>query len=225
MKKLLLLAMLAAAAWAQDDNTLTVTASRPRSVQPDQVLISVTVTAPATAGPDDVLAAITGSGATLSDLTPGYAQNQVELEDPFITAGSSWPFLIPTSFDGLKTVLTALAADQQTAQQKNTGFDISFSVAGTQISSALQAAQSCPYTSLFGDAQSQGTAVASAAGMGLGEVVGLSDGSDIQQPAAAERNGDFAANYLLLGEVSFVYTSPVAMLPCTLVVQFRLTAQ
>ena len=203
--------LLVAGVAAQAQSTITVTASRPVNPQLDQAVVSVTVNAPVTAGPDDVLAALAGSGATLSMLSPAYVPG-------------AWSFTMPVEFSGLKTVLAALTADQQAGQ--NSGFDVQFSVSGSQSSSS---GQTCPYTALFGDAQAQARAVAAAAGMKVGAVIRLSDGSDVEQnmPTLAYRSGDFSA--LLVNSLtaswyapSALITSPISTPACTMVVQFQL---
>ena len=78
MRRILLVMLLAAAsvcAASLDNNTVTVTANRALSLQPDQVSLYVTVLTAQDAGLDDVLAKLKGTGITaefLNSVSPGF---------------------------------------------------------------------------------------------------------------------------------------------------------
>jgi hypothetical protein len=52
-----------------DSNSVTVSASRTATVQPDQIFFAVSVTSGLTSSLDDVVAALQGSGITVANLT------------------------------------------------------------------------------------------------------------------------------------------------------------
>jgi hypothetical protein len=193
-----------------DNNTVTVTASRPVSVQPDQVQILVQLTTARDAGLDDVLGKLKGIGVVAANLTGVYGS----------ATDSRWSFMLPVSFSGLKTTLANLVQ-----LQRSTGPQpLTFYVSGAQVSETAQAAQACPLPALVSDARKQADAMAAAAGMRTGAIVSVSNeppaiaAADVTVPVVID--GDFS---VVLGLVSGIpYVAPVAPSSCSLTVQFKL---
>lgn len=202
---------------AQAQSTITVSASRPSNIQTDQVSVFMSV-APLdpTATIDDILSVLKGTGATVNNLIP--------TAGAFDFAAIEWSFQVTVPITGLAPVMAALVADQKWAVA--TEYNMAFWVSG---GSANSGAQACPYTALFGDAQTQARSVAAAAGMNLGAVVSMSDGSDnptSQSQGASpalSRAAVYDPNPGGVGMNSAILTQPRPA--CTLVVQFQLLAQ
>ncbi len=225
-------------AFAQlDDNTITVTASRPNAVQPDQVVIGISVDMPVNATLDDVLGALKDTGVTAANLT--YVDS-VGISPIAVPGGVlktnvppvEWGFTLPVPLGNVNSTLAALASIQQSLAN-GAATAVSYSLQGTQISPALKAANPCPYTALLSDAQKQAQTFAQTAGGSAGAIVAISDQPAIAAPSVivpAQRSGDFS---FVLGTGSSVLTSflvgvppyytPVSPPPtCSLTVQFKL---
>ena len=203
-----------------DDNTLTVTASRTSLLQPDQALFLVNLTADVSASLDDVVAALQGSGITAADLG-GVGSLQSAPAAPNSPTLTTWTFSLAVSFSQMNGTLSALAAIQQNLAKAGNGMDMTYYLQGTQISAALQAAQTCPLTALVGSAQSEAQQIAAAAGRKVGPIVGMSDGTSvsggfISGVIAVARTGDFSQSLstFLLGSAP----SP----SCSMTVEFKL---
>jgi hypothetical protein len=122
----------------------------------------------------------------------------------------------------MKETIAALLAAQQAAVKKGSGFGLTFSAGGLQVSPELRQAQVCPQADLVAEARSQAQKVAAAAGVSLGAVLGVSDGTAgalgaIGVPVAASRAGAwFNTSYSLIASV---LTAPYT---CSTTVQFQL---
>ncbi|HTS47100.1 MAG TPA: SIMPL domain-containing protein [Bryobacteraceae bacterium] len=212
MRKLFPIFLLAAvpAVGQLQTDTITITAVRQVSLQPDQVVFSVQVSTPETAALDDALAAVSGAGVTAADLTGVFTYNPNMLR---------WSFTLAVPFSQAGATIKTLT---QIAQQSNGA--VSVSSQGTQVSQALQS-QPCSQASLISDAQAQAQNLAAAAGFSVGPVLAVSDGSGSagQSPAAVVR-------YAFVGIVSTVsaflelssYVAPTPPITCTAVVKFQL---
>src|SRR5690349_6776667 len=78
-----------------DSNTVTVTASRNRSLQPDSAVFGVLVETGFDPGLDDVAAALAGSGITAANFTDVSSSLGLFLTDPVTQSGQSrmeWTF-------------------------------------------------------------------------------------------------------------------------------------
>jgi hypothetical protein len=129
-----------------DSNTVTVTASQSMNVQPDQVLFAVYVTTPLTASLDDVLAALKGAGITsanFSGVNSAGSGQTVVVTGNLPAPTEQWAFGLPVPFAQMKATVTALTNLQQSIMQANSGFTLSFSVQGAQISTSLLQSQAC----------------------------------------------------------------------------------
>ncbi len=221
MRASLLFLAAATLAFAQLDNdTITVTASRPAILQPDQVLVAVTVDSAPTASLDDVLALLTGSGVTAANLNSAYSY---PLGLPAIQS-SHWTFFLNLPWSKLTGTLAALARAQHGVDQ-NSGFTLSYSVLSAQTSQELQDSQSCAFPALVSDARRQAQAMAAVAGVSVGPIVALFQGSgpQVATPAFAYLAGDFSTVLpARLGLVSYPIASPPVPSTCTLTVQFKL---
>jgi hypothetical protein len=202
-----------------DSNSVTVTANRNANLPPDLVLFAVYVTTPLTASLDDVLAAVKSVGITSANFS-GVSSNAtgtfvVGLTGTTLPATPTvqWTFGLPVPFAQMKATVTALNSLQQSILQNNSGFLLSFSVQGTQVSASLQQAQTCSITGLIADATAQAQKLASAAGLNLGAILAM---SSIAPTSVA---GNFAPVTVGL-LVSSQLTTPQN---CALTVKFGLT--
>jgi len=167
MRKLLLAISLAAAsagAASLDNNTVTVTANRTVTLQPDQVLLYVSVLTAQDAGLDDVLAKLKGSGITaefLNGVSPAFGGAITGARNP---AFSIWSFIVPAPFTKMKDTLAALAQIQQSLGTMQGSQVLTFNAVGTRYSPELQAAQPCALPALVADARRQADVMAGAAG-------------------------------------------------------------
>ena len=171
----LVFVMSAAAAFGQlDSNSITVTASRSSTIQPDQVAITLDVTAGLSSSLDDVIAALQSLGVTLGNFR-NVNQNLIFVSaPPIIEPPVDWGFTITVPIAKLKDTITALTALQKTITQNKSGMTLSFSVSGLQISSQLAQAQTCSSSDLLSDARTQAQTLASAANLFLGTVLAMS---------------------------------------------------
>jgi uncharacterized protein YggE len=166
-----------------DSNTVTVTASQSMNVQPDQVLFAVYVTTPLTASLDDVLAALKGAGITsanFSGVNSAGSGQTVVVTGNLPAPTEQWAFGLPVPFAQMKATVTALTNLQQSIMQANSGFTLSFSVQGAQISTSLLQSQACNIAGLIADATAQAQKLASAAALSLGSILAMSTSTSIQ---------------------------------------------
>jgi uncharacterized protein YggE len=80
----------------------------------------------------------------------------------------------------MKATVTALTNLQQSIMQANSGFTLSFSVQGAQISTSLLQSQACNIAGLIADATAQAQKLASAAALSLGSILAMSTSTSIQ---------------------------------------------
>ena len=197
-----------------DSNTVTVTASRTATLQPDQVTIGLWAYSKPDTNLDDVIAALPGLGLSAANLSSVFTGLNQELQ---------WSFTMTVPFSKIKDTLTAL--NELSSIQRN-GMSISYYLQGTKVSPELQAAHPCPQTTLLADAQVQAQKVAAAVGMSVGAVVSMSDGSGASAPAAAfyAISNPFTA-VAISGVQAVRFLSLTNSNPqpaCSLIVQFRL---
>jgi hypothetical protein len=211
-------------AFAQlETNTLTITASRNVSVVPDQVLYGVSLTTDLSATLDDAIAQLAGTGITAANFT--YVTSSGDS-----AKSVDWAFELVVPFSKMKDTVAALSGLRTKLGVRNTSRALTFSAVTERTSSDAQS-QGCPLTSLVNDARREAERIAAAAGVRLGGIVGLSDGSGSNIPTAANRiGGSVAAFYPAFGVpvggfglISFL-PGPVTARPsgCALMVQFRL---
>jgi uncharacterized protein YggE len=202
-----------------DSNSITVSASRNASLQPDQAVFAVNVQSGLSASLDDVVAALHGSGITAADLSSVNTPSLI-----FATGGSglppaipltlNWTFSLSVPLTKTKDTVASLTTLQQTIATANNGLMLSFSIVGTQVSQQLVQSQTCSLSGLISDATAQAQALASAANLTVGRILALSSGTS---------SG-------VSGGVAFAQLSPYAIStslavppPCVLTVKFVLT--
>jgi hypothetical protein len=175
------LVMSASLAFGQiDSNAVTVTASRNANLQPDTVLFGVGVTSGFNVSLDDVVAALAGSGITAANFSSVSSQQGLVFTGPVVPNPPAlqpmlqWNFALPVPLAKLKDTATTLSNIQQNIAKKNAGLAMSFSVQGTQVSQQLQQSQPCVVADLIADARVQAQKLADAAGLALGQILGLS---------------------------------------------------
>jgi len=216
----LLVASAAVAAAQTDANSLTITASRSLAVQPDQLVFGVTVNSGLNSGLDDVVAALAGSGVTAGNLQSVYSYT----DSPNHTT-VQWTFTLSVRISEAKTTITLLEGLRQTIGTKSPGLTLTYQSQGTQVSGQLQSSQQCPLPDLIADARAQAQRLVSgSAGLSVGPILALSDGSTgavlAQTFVAADyRIGDFSS----LGTFLFGSTSIISSRQdCIVVVKFSL---
>ncbi|HTS66957.1 MAG TPA: SIMPL domain-containing protein [Candidatus Acidoferrales bacterium] len=188
-------------------NSVTVTATRPANIQPDQVLLGVDVLTAMDATRDDVLSALQGSIVTAASLSgvrtvQQYVSNGAQSQ---AVQNLDWSFTLTAPLANFSSTLTQLTALQQAVAQKKNGMSVSFSVQGTQVSAQAQQSQTCSTADLLTDARAQAQKMAAAAGAGLGNVLAMS-GATVSQPAGGA-----------------LFSSPIAAPLCSMTVKFALT--
>jgi hypothetical protein len=219
MRTILFLA-LAAPVFAQiDDHTLTISVSRNVTATPDQVVFNVSVTSPPDSALTDVVGLLAGTGITASNLS-------------YIGGGAvvDWNFELVTPFSAMKETIAALTIAKQRIVSKTGVPSMQFRVVSQRTSAAAQSA-ACPLTSLVSDARREADRIASASGVRLAGIVGLSEGLNTFAIAtAAARLGSFSA--VIYDPLTTIPTAilrnpfPGGTIPtsnsCSMVVQFRL---
>ncbi len=205
-----------------DQHTITITASRSTSLQPDQALISLTVTSRLTYTQDAIAAALTQagiSGATFTGVnsTPvGVTTNGVAAAAAQSVLQWSYTLGVPIAQAG-STVALLLAANQNFAKT-DASLSLTFFVEGLQVSPALQASQSCDESGLVNDANATAQKLATAAGVSVGPILSLgSPGTSGPPTALFVRDPFFNVGGALS---SFLLGTPANN--CSLTVQYQM---
>lgn len=157
--------------------SITVTASRPVSVQPDEISVSLSLTSSVNSGLDDITTALQQGGISGATFT---GVNTVTLyEGPPATTKSQlhWSFTVTTSLAKIKDTFTTLVAAQQALAKATPPINLSFSGGGTAVSPQLAQSLTCPDSDLFNSAQTRAQQVAAAAGVSAGRVLNISGGN------------------------------------------------
>jgi uncharacterized protein YggE len=195
-----------------DSNSITVSASRNASLQPDQAVFSVSVQSGLSASLDDVVAALQGSGLTAANLS-GVNSLQLALNVGTMS-GLTWVFSLPVPLANTKATVASLTTLQQNIAKLANGFTLSFSIVGTQVSQQLAQSQTCSLTGLVADATTQAQNLAAAGGMTLGAIVAMSSSTanviSSAQPGFVAFVGSFSA-----------VTSTTLVPPCAVTVKFN----
>jgi len=211
-------------------NTITITAARTNTIQPDQVLIGINVQSPATAGLDDITGALTGAGvagASFTGVTTFYTSTGIQPPNEELV----WSFRLTAALYKLSATLSQLVSVQKTISGNNSGITLTFYVEGLQFSPQLQQSQPCSQPALLADAQAQAKQVAAAAGVSAGAILSMSEGgvaigASLQVAPAAFLAGNFATGVITSGGVGYpAFVSNVLTTPpptCSLTVQFQL---
>jgi hypothetical protein len=142
---------------------------------------------------------------------------------PETQSTQQWSFSVTAPLSKMSDALTALLAAQQTVAKKGGGFGLAFTVAGPQVSPALQKAQVCPQADLMADARAQAQKVAAAAGVSVGAVLSMTDtggmgvSGAVAYPVAASRVNPFFSYGSMVSAVFSPYPTS-----CVLTAQFQL---
>jgi hypothetical protein len=195
-----------------DSNTLTITAIRSVTLQPNDVTFTVSVSCSLSTSLDQVVAALSGLGITSANLTGA--------EGNFVPPSVQWNFTLAVPIAKLAATIDTLTHLQQTIAQNNSGLTLTFTVEGTQasqLSQKLQQSQPCSKADLIADATAQAQKLAAAAGLTLGPIVKLSNAA-MAQPTLA------VASVALIGYIvpSNFFESAPQSATCSLVVKFQI---
>jgi Protein of unknown function (DUF541) len=208
-----LIFLLTALASAQTPpKSVTVTASKNSSLQPDQVLFQVDLVGPTTTTLDDAVAALQGSGITAANFASVNTTQLIYGSGRNVQPSTQlrWSFTLPVDLANLKTTAGTLTAVQQSVAGKNNSLSVAISVAGTQVSTRLAQSQTCSVADLLSDARAQAQKIASAAGLGVGAVLSISSATQVTA----------GASYASFG--GSVLVAPTAQPVCSIVVKFAL---
>jgi uncharacterized protein YggE len=197
-----------------ETDTITIQASRSVTMTPDQVSFYITVTAGPTSSLDQIVAALSGLGITASNFSSMYGamDNQSSLQ---------WSFTLATPLTKINATIASLVALQQSMIKNNSGMSLTFQVQGAYISPEAFQSQSCSAKDLVADAQTQAQKVAAAAGLTIGPIVAISDGSSSATAVYtfAARLGDFS-NLSWTNTTAFWFNP--APSGCSIEVKFKL---
>jgi uncharacterized protein YggE len=199
----ILLATVESLAFGQlDSDTLTVSASRSFSLQPDQAVFVISVTAPSSSGLDQVVAGLKTVGIVAANFSGVFSiPDQGTL---------SWSFTLAVPFSKISSTATQLTANK-----------IAFTVQSS-ISAGVQQSQPCPLADLMADAKAQAKKLADAAELVVGDVLTLSNGNQstatsfVYVPTAAFRLGTIPS------VAPFIPIQPAVRATCSLTVKFKL---
>jgi uncharacterized protein YggE len=200
-------------------NTITVTASQTASPAPDQVQILLYVTSTTSVGLDDVNAALAAAGITGATFV-GINNGSVTVDAIFDPVSSpyvpvQWSYSLIAPLAKLSSTLAQLTAAQQSITKQNSAFSLSFNLYGLQTSSQAQPA--CQESGLVSDARKQAQTLATAAGVGVGAILNMSD----QTLLPSSVPGPYAV--FAVGYASFLLgAGPQPGSSCSLSAQFQL---
>jgi uncharacterized protein YggE len=220
MSKLCLFLLSACLLFGQaTQRSVTITASQPINVAPDQIVFFVTLSSGLSTGLDDVIAALRGSGITAANLSSVYTQSTYTSQNQQ-QQYLQWTFTLPVFFGSMQDTVASLTNLQKAIAQQKTGLTLSFGPQGTRVSPQTQQAHQCSTASLIADAQAQAQKLADAAGFILGPVLATSEASPTVVPVQA-----FATGVIALGNFQQFFSPavyPVAPSTCSLTVKFAL---
>jgi hypothetical protein len=172
----LLFLLTAIASGQSAPNSITVTASRAATLQPDQVNFGVTVTSPLTATQSDVLAVLQSVGLTAANFSSVTTVQQYSGDGRTQTTTTvlQWTFNLTAPIANMKSTVATFSALQIAVAQLQNGMSITTSVLGTQVSPQAQQAQPCPLSGLISDARVQAQNIANASSMTVGAILSIS---------------------------------------------------
>ena len=195
-------------------NTVTISAARTVSVQPDQAVLSLTVTSSPGTNLEQIVSPLSGLGITPLNLSGVNSSSATMLQ---------WNFSLAVPLSNLTATLASLTNLVQNIAQNASGLTLTFNVIGVQASAQLvqaQQAQTCSNVNLISDATAQAQKLVAAAGMALGPIRKLSNATLSNEPAAVSYiSGYFALPEIVDFLVPTNYSPPST---CSLTVQFQL---
>ena len=195
-------------AWGQlTPNSITVTATKNASLQPDEVVFGVTVNTTLEATRDEVIAALQGSGIKAENFSDVRNVQQFNIvgRDPQLML--AWTFQLPVALSNMRSAIDLLTTVQRNAAGKKNIVSISFGAQGTRVSSQLQRTQSCALSDLIADARAQATKLSAAARMGVGAILAMSSSTLATDP-----------------DPTILFGAPTYFPTCSLTVKFELKA-
>jgi uncharacterized protein YggE len=184
-KPLALLLLSAAFAAAQTPpNSITVTASREVTVQPDQVVFAIDVSTGLSANRDEVIGALRGAGITASFSGVRSVQQYLPRGGQAETS-LYWSLTYSDALSNLKAAIDALSAAQKSIAQTKIGFAMTFGIRNTEVSPKAQQAQACSMADLIADARAQAQKLAAVAATGAGQILAISGATSGPEPGIA----------------------------------------
>src|ERR1700722_8614575 len=118
-----------------ESNTLTITANRSVSLQPNDVAFTVSVGASGSTDLDQVVAAVSALGISSANLT--------SVSGGIVPPSVQWNFTLAVPIAKLATTIGSLTQLQRNITQNNSGLTLTFTVQGTQASQLSQKTQTC----------------------------------------------------------------------------------
>jgi hypothetical protein len=224
MRTLCLFVAATGLAFAQlDSDTITITATGQTPVlQPDELNVYLSVNAVRELVLEDVLKALAGVAVSERDLTGVNESRLIGVcipSDKGCSPTKHWDFAFTRPLTKLNETMQALASIEAAPQS---GISLSYSLS----SDASAAAQECAYPTVISQARRHAENVAAAAGLRVGPIVAMSDGTGALQaedpavPTAGLRVADFST-VTVVGALLTI-PSPAASPTCTAVVQYKL---
>ena len=207
-------------------NTVTITAIRSTTLQPDQAVLGVTVYSNSNTAFSDVLAAVQSVGITAANLTGVFSPvgTVIAVITPGPPPGTpiapalQWAFSLPVPVSQLNSTLSTLSNLQNTIAQNNNGMQLTFSVVGAQVSPQLLQSQQCSFPDLMSDARAQAQKLVDATGFTLGPVMAVSGPNPTAVPVAVY--GAVFPNFT----ASFLLAPVPSVQNCSITVTFALYA-
>jgi uncharacterized protein YggE len=194
--------LLAAPVFAQlESHTLTISAARRISVQPDEVVFGLSVSSAPTVTLDQIVASLASLNVTSANLTGIGFSNPATLQ---------WNFTLAVPLSALTEMIGSLTKLQQS------GLAITFDINGTQVSPQLQKSQACSTADLVMDATAQAQKLAAAAGLALGPILKLSN-EPLTPPLGA-----VPTNVAVAARITSFVVAAAAPVTCSLAVEFQL---
>src|SRR5271165_7085779 len=149
---LFVLVIFSASAFAQlGSNSVTVTATRNITVQPDQVAFSITVSSGLTTTLSDVLTALAPAEITIANFS-SVGSNTLYGANGQAQTVVQWTFSTVAPLTNTSATVAALNTLANNVSKANPNLTVSFSIQGTQVSTQLQQSQTCPTAALISDA-------------------------------------------------------------------------
>jgi hypothetical protein len=203
----ILLAAVESLAFGQlDSDTLTLSASRALTLPPDQLALGIYVTTPASTGLDEVVAGLKSLGIT--------AANFSNVSSSADGVGLSWLFSLAVPLSKIPATVAQLTAQK-----------VQFYTQGSRVSAASLQAHQCSIPILMADVKDYAKKLAGAAGLVVGEVVAMSDGSGFGSVALAQAPPSRPAQSLPISLINNLLTTPrtpIQPAACSLTVKFKL---
>ncbi|HLK51448.1 MAG TPA: SIMPL domain-containing protein [Bryobacteraceae bacterium] len=163
-----------------EPGSITITATRPLSVQPDQIVISLSVTSSPSSGLDDVTAALQQaglSGVTFTGLYTSTIYLAQGAAPPKPQSQLQWNFTLAAPLAKFADTISQISSAEQALTKAGSALTLSLSAATPQVSAQLAQSQTCPDADLLKDAQAQAQNVAAAAGVKAGAILNLGNSS------------------------------------------------